>query len=828
MAIARTVRLGATEVDIGSLVRDPRGVADIIADDLEADFQEARYKNFNQKLYPFADAADIAEWDGYLTSRYAPLYLNFDADCHDCPLGPCDLKMAAGRCGLDGVAYQARLSLRRTCRGCLSQMADSRELLVHAVKLAGEEAGVSWGKHHDRSDTSHIGLLTALYPRNVRDLIRAMSYAEEQLGKLLLASYTGYNPDELERMALHAGSVLIVAMDVAEMVKTNFFGFNNASDHELTEMANWPPPNVLGGLGNVQPGKPVLTFIGDGFLAAWYAVKRLKDEGSAEKVEVCGIGPAGHDTVRFYSDARVLGPATAASKLTKFGLSDVLVAGPSCINWDFTADAAAAGSKLIWTGKSGHASLPDRSDDPVEAIVRDLAHESAGAWIRDAEKAAEVAVKLVSQVKRARPTFLSDEQVKAEAAKCDEDCDLCSNSCPNGLLVGQALRKARSEGVSALLKVEDGCYACGRCAEVCPRKIRLMDLIMSALAARAPEDKLKMRAGRGPVSRVETTSWAFGSIMGNCPGIFHVMGCGDAKHRGDLGWLAYELTWRNCIVFTAGCAAGDVGRYYNEKKGKYIYEEFGAEGQPRNIMNCGACSGCANVIDQALKWPRSGTGISHYGNFAETADTGHNLIAPTAIVWGALTDRMYAITAAWVRGGIPVIVGPDSAFAWKRAMLRNKWRWEDWWAYSVFDGRKMLVDPSPSAMVLPVETKEEAITYALVLAMRAADIRDNRQIRLETYIEFFLKFYGDFPDDWRLYVRSDWELPLRYKSRMLRMLREDYGWDIDRLKVKKARHPDGRLLEIGEFGRQYGAMAFPTTKVPRLVSRKQAKEVKAR
>lgn len=243
-------------------------------------------------------------------------------------------------------------------------------------------------------------------------------------------------------------------------------------------------------------------------------------------------------------------------------------------------------------------------------------------------------------------------------------------------------------------------------------------------------------------------------------------------------------------------------------------------------MNCGACSACAHVIDQAMKWPRSGAGISHYGNFAETADTGHNLIAPTAIVWGALTDRMYAIVAAWVRAGISVIVGPDSAFSWKRAMVHSKWRWEDWWSYSVLDGHKMLVDPSPSAMVIPVETKEEAITYGLVVSMRPADIRDTRQIRLETYIELFQKFFGDFPDDWHLYVRSDWELPLRYKSRMLRMLREDHGWDIERLKVKRARHPDGRLLDMGAFAASYGAMALPITRVPRLVARKKAESLK--
>lgn len=820
MPSKRTVRLGSTEVDISTLVRDPRGIEDMVADDLESDYQEARFKNFNQKMYPFADAADLAEWDGYLMTRYPPLYLNFDAMCTDCPMGPCNLKMAVGHCGLDGASYQARLSLRKTCRGCLSQVTDNRQTLDHAIKIVGPDATVTWGEHHDRSDASHIGLMTAMWPRTVRDLAVVAGYVEAQIAKLLFASYNGHDSGALEGMALHAGSMLMVSMDVSELLRTNFFGFNNASDHELTDMANWPPTNVLGGLGSLQPGKPVLTFMGDAFLSSWYAVKQLKEAGLADKVEMCGIGSVAHDIVRFYSDARILGPMTAGSKLISYGVSDVIVASTACINWDFMPEARKAGTKVIWTGTESALGLPDQTDDAVEKTVDGLLGAAPGAWIRDVEKAAQVAVRLVTMLKRKPMAFMSDEQVKAEAGKCRADCDKCSNVCPNGLLVGQALRKAATQGIAALKNIEDGCYSCGHCQVACPEKLRLDDMIMSALSAKAPDDKLKMRAGRGPVSRTETTSWAFGSLMGNCPGIFHIFGCGDAKNRGDLGDIAYELTWRNGIVFTAGCAAGDIGRHFNKNKGKYLFDEFGAEGQPRNIMNCGACSGCAHVIDQALKWPRSGAGISHYGNFAETADTCHNLIAPTAIVWGALTDRMYAIVAAWVRGGISVIVGPDSAFSWKRAMVHSKWRWEDSFGYSVLDGRKMYVDPTPSSMIMPVETKEEAVTYAMALSMRAADIRDTRQIRLETYIELFSKLFGDFPDDWQLYVRSDWELPLRFKSRMLRILRETYGWDIDRLKVKHAKHPDGRLLDMGDFGHEYGSMAFPSTKLLRLVSRK--------
>lgn len=824
MSAKKSVRLSGSVIELDSVIRDTRGEAgDMIADALVADFQEARLKTFKQKLFPFADAADIAEWDTYLVERYAPLYMSYEATCSDCGLGPCNLNMGVGRCGLDATAYQARISLRRTCRGTVSQVGESRELLNHAIKVFGPDQPVSWGKLHDRSDTNHISLMTGMWPVDLKSLNRAMSYVEEQMSKLFMASFDGTDASELERNALHAGSMLLTAMNVAELLKMSCFGFTNASDHELTEMINWPPANVLGGLGNVQPGKPVLTFLGDDFLTAWYAVKQLKEKGIADKVEVCGIGAAAHEIIRFYDSCRVLAPGAVTRKIVRYGVSDVIVAGSACINWDFLPDAKKSGASVIWTSKERNIGLPDRTGDPVDAIVDDLAGGGEGAWIRDVEKAAEVAVKLLPRVKRTPTALLTEQQVQREARKCKADCDLCVGECPNGMLVGPALRKAKTEGVKALSTVEEGCYSCGACEAVCPQKIPLMDVIVAALAAKAPEDKLKMRAGRGPVPRVETTTWAFGSMWGNCPGIFHILGCGDARNRQELGWLAYELAWRNAIVFVGGCGAGEAGRYFNKDKKQYLYEEFGAEGQVRNVINCGGCSAACHIADQALKWPRSGAGISFYANYAETADCHHNLLAPTLIIWGSLSDRMYAIAAAWVRAGMSVIVGPNSGFSWKRHMVHSKWQWEDWWTLMTFGGKRRFVEPAPYSMIIPVETKEEAITAAEVSIIRPADIRDARQIRIETYLEFSQKYFGEFPDDWALFVRSDWELPLRFKSRLLRILRENYGWEIDRLQVKKAKHPDGRLLGMGEFGKEFGVMAQPVTKVPRLVVKEEIK-----
>ena len=822
MSEKKTFRLGNSDIPVEDAVRDPRGIEDIIIEAMEADFQAARYTTFDQRLFPFADAADLAEWDSFLIGRYPPLYTGSPGSCSDCPLGPCDLKAGNGLCGLTGVASQARQSLRRTCQGCLSQFLDSRELLNYALKIYGPDHSVEWGKMHDRSDTSHIGLMTAMWPKNLADLNRVLSYAEEQLNKLFAASFTGLDPLETEQMVLHTGSILLAAMNVSELVKMNCFGFTNASNEDIMTTINWPPANILGGLGNVEPGKPALTFLGDNFLPGFCAVKQLQEENLSEKVEICGIGPAGHDIIRFYDRCRILGPMTQARKLVRHGISDVIVAGDACIDLSFLGDAKIAGTKVIWTSRAKNIGLPDYSDETVEKIVADLLAGAPGAWVRHTEKAAAAAVKLVQKISRPKSHLLSEEAVKKEAKRCREDCDRCSNVCPNGLLIGQQLRKVNAVGIAALKDIEEGCYLCGACEKVCPEKIPLENIIVAALDAWKDDDKLKMRAGRGPVARVETTAWAFGSMWGNCPGIFHILGCGDTRSREELGWIAYNLTWRNAIVFTAGCGAGEIGRYFNKEKGQYVYEQFGTEAQLRNLINCGSCTACSHIVDQALKWPRTGSGVAHYANFAETADIEFNIIAPTLIVWGALPDRMHALVASWVRAGMSAVIGPNSGFEWNRYLMGNKWKWEEWWSYMGYGGEKQYHEPSPSAMIIPVETKEEAITQALAISLRPVDIRDARQTRLDTWIELSEQFFQEFPDDWQLFARSDWELPIRYKSRLLRELREKHGWDIDRLHVKRAKHPDGRLLEMGEFSKEYSAMTKAITKLKRMIARGSA------
>src|SRR3990170_4708960 len=296
--------LGSSEVDITKVCRDIRGVEDIVLWAVENDWMENRFQQFDTRIFPFTDQADVSEWDSHLLDRYTPLYCNTVETCTDCPLGPCNLSSGKGVCGLEFEGYQARLSLRKACRGCSTQMVHSRELLDYAIKVFGGQ--------------------------NLADLDRALAYAEAQLVKLSSASFTGTDAIELEGMVFHAGSMLMIGKDVIELIKMSLFGLTNASDHEVSEMIDWPEVNVVGGLGNVEPGKPVITFMGDTFLLAYLVANQLKEKGLTEKVEVCGIGPAGDDLARFYERVRPLAPMTKARKILRYGISDVLVGGSSC------------------------------------------------------------------------------------------------------------------------------------------------------------------------------------------------------------------------------------------------------------------------------------------------------------------------------------------------------------------------------------------------------------------------------------------------------------------------------------------------------------------
>jgi acetyl-CoA decarbonylase/synthase complex subunit alpha len=804
------VPLGRLKVDLRKIVRDLRGIEDQVRWIVQNDWQETRWSQFKQRIFPFADAADIAEWDKAHLARTEPVYTSCEDACNDCPQGPCNLSKAKGKCGLTLEAYQAKISLKIACRGCLSQVKASRELLTYALKVFGRDKELVLGKstYVDETDMTTAGCFTAqtYHHRPLSELERTQAYVEEQLTKLMLASQFGVGSvEDFEEMVFHAGSILLAAQTVAELIKTNCFGFPNAADNEQVVNINFPPPTTIVGLGSLEREKPAIMIIGDDFLPGWVATELLKKEGLTEKIELCGVGPAADDGIRFSDHFRNLGPILQATKIIRSGIADVIIASTACINLDILDAARRTETRVIWTGKEQSLGLPDRIDDPVEDIVKDLIGGAEGVWIRDPEKAAEVAVKAVQQIrgKRKGNYVLSEERVKAEATKCQEGCDLCFTVCPNSLLLNKAVKAARTEGVKALAQVEKACFLCGKCEESCPGNVALLDLMVAAQEVRAPQEKFEMRAGRGPVTRQEAVTMAY-ALAGNISGFVYILGCGGAD-PDELAWMANEMTKGGFGTGVAGCAGTQVARYYDEVEQKFVFRKYPSEVNAKNLLNCGACSATHHLHDWVPKWVRTGTFVSHYGNFAETMDVMYPLWLGATIIWGANVERMYAIAAALARAGHPVVVGPASEWGWKRFLLGDKWDWRKWWIYDILEKRRRITEPAKKHLIIPVETKEEAITMAKGCIFYCSSVADTQVPHLELYLEWSDTFFGEFPDDWYKYIRGPLEFPLRFKARMIKDLGEKYGWETGRMVVTKARHPDGRLMTFDEFRREYSA-----------------------
>ena len=800
----RIAHVGSLEVDISTVVRDPRGHEDEIVEIMENDFVEGRHSNFGGWITLLPDAADIAELDYALLSRYPPLYTQPNGVCTDCGLGPCNLKESQGKCGLDMEAFQGRLSLRKACRGCMTQLVASRQLLNYALKRWPEDTPVSMGEILGISDHAPaISVLSGIHVETLRDLNRALSYGEEQLAKLFQASYSGTGTAvNFESMVLHAGSVLLLTMGVAELLKISCYGFISAANQPLDGIEQFPPATLTGGWASMESGKPVIAFVGDDFLPAWCAIDHMKQNGLTDKIEICGMGSAGDDIVRFYDRCRVVAPMVRAPKAIRNGVFDVVVVSPGCIPLDLLSQAERVDSKVIWVGHNGISNLADSTDEPLDKIVEALLHGEKAVWIRDVEKAGEVAVKLAQKVKRSGNYIISDDEAMKQSKGHKQDCDICSSVCPNGLPVSRAVRELSKGDWKGFFEVEKGCNFCGKCDEACPSKVQLRDIIVAAERKQAGTDKFTMRPGRGPISITELLQSAFAVGWGSIPAMVTIFGCGDAK-KEEIAWIASELLNGGCMVFVAGCAGAEVARSFSQAKKKYLFQEYAGTCASRNIVNCGSCSAICHAVPMYLMLRPSG-GIPLFGNIPPLGDSISLGGAQSVIMWGALPDRMYAVAAAWARLGSTVIVGPASSSGWNRYLVGDRYDRSKWWVYHGETGKRREVEPVKEHCIVPVETKEEALTMLARSVLNVRDYRESRATHLEVMIDYFERFYQQLPEDWPLFVRSDFELPPRYRRRMVNLLGSEYGWETEGVKVKRAKNRDGKLMTMSEFSANYG------------------------
>jgi len=816
----RIAKVGNTEVDITTTVRDIRGHEDLIHECIETTWSENLLNQIKVWLTPYPHASEIEEIDHFLLDRYPPLYTSIEKTCNSCQQGPCDLDKLRGACGLDMETYQAKLSLQTSCRGLATMLSSARDLLNYCLKEYGEDAEVKWGKNVAYG-MMNVNALVGFSPRNLSEANKVMTYFEDQLTELLAATSVGFESSaiDLESKALHAGALLLSCMDLLEFLKFSFFDFIWSPEMSLKDLPTWPEPNIQTGLGTVDTSKPVVVFMGFDFLPAWYSVNYTKANSLEDKVEIAGIGSVGHDLARFYDKTRILISPIKAGKVLRMGLPDVLVVSDTCCRSNILEDAAKTNIKVIATSFKQNMGLLDRIEESVDDIVNELLSGAPAVLITDPEKAGEVAVKLAEKVKSQRKGnyLLSEEDIKGQAAKCDS-CDACFRACPNSLQISIAAKASADGDNSKLSELQDKCIYCGRCEEVCPQGIPVIDLILGSAEKIIKEDKSVIRAGRGTFSNVEVRDWAI--TVFSCPSTVGIMGCGNSKGSDmDIAYIANELVSNNYAVSIGGCVASEIARYKDEKTGKSMYEIYPNLQNPRCLVNTGGCSSQAYPVNIAFyKVGYMGFRCPYRASYAMQTEFILRF-SRAVLIWGVETEMMYTMASGYARAGVPVIVGP-SGFKFKRYMMGNKNDGSKWWAYHGNTGEKKEVDAVPEHMIIPVETPDEALALIPKMSFVFQEMEAARQNKFDLYLNYYNKKFGELPSDWHMYVRKEVELPVTKKAKLLRLLEEEHGWEIDRKRgmIIKARHRDGRLLPIEQYLEEYGFKAGQyCTLLPRMV-----------
>ncbi|MDO8473589.1 MAG: hypothetical protein Q7T05_07220, partial [Dehalococcoidia bacterium] len=688
---------GRYDLDLTKHVISKPGIRwDWLIEDMEEDAPEHRMRSIEEfRLAPLANAEDIAEWDIEVVNKvHPPMYA-----------------LSKGQ-NEQGAALE---SLKDVLAGSKSQMLSARRALDYATNKFPRDKKVTFGSQMDNLDGTFISMLAGFHPWSLERLGAAMKYAEDQVKRAEAVAADGKaTVPDLESHSMHVGSMVLISQEILELIKVTFFGYSSAGSLSLADVA-WYPLPIWTGRGMMEKGKRSVVFVGDDFIPMSLFVDRLKASNSTEKYEVCGIGQAGDDLPRFYDRARWTAPMVRAKKVLRTGVFDVIVGSDACMYLDLIAEAKRTNSKLVWIGANSLGSLKDRSSDAADAIARDVLGSEGAAWVKDMDKAAEVIAKVLEGTSERKGSYVMDEaKAKAEASRCRENCDLCSYSCPNAVMISRGIKAIkRGEGLKSLSELEKNCCLFGKCDNVCPEKIPISDMMVAAYAQKAPNDKFLFRAGRIFATNSEIRSYGYTAFPGNCPGWFAVVGCGRSNPE-DLQWMANDLASRNGIVSMAGCTAGDIGHYYDADDRKWFMQKYPYWMQPRACANYGGCSACMALPMVTVKYSRGGTGVTTVANYVENVDIAQPIFVSATIVWGSLPERMYSIVRGLIRSGQPVVVGPVSGLEekWKGLMPGNKWDWKRYYSYDALTRKKRVVEPFPKHMLMVAETKEEAVNMA--------------------------------------------------------------------------------------------------------------------
>ncbi len=712
---------------------------------------------------PLPSLTDLRHWDMRLLRTYKPFYAPFCDLCCLCTYGKCDLTEARrGACGIDIATQQARIVLLACCMGLAAHAGHARHVVDYLIDKLGEDHPIDLGSAI-AVEAPNIRTVLGLKPKTLGDLRKAIEYVEREFVHLVSATHFGQEGHYLdyESKALHAGMLDHVAMEVADIAQ--IVGFNFPASQADT-------PLVDIGWGAVDKSKPIILVVGHNPATSTNIVDALRKEGLEDQVEVCGICCTAIETTRYTPRAKIIGPLSRQLFFVRTGLADVIVTDEQCIRTDIWIEAKKVGSALIATSDKACYGLEDATDMPVDEIVRQMVEEGKQFLILDHEKAGEVAVKVALKLAPKRKKELITAEEAKELAKNCRQCGLCEQVCPNMLGIGKALKDASEGNFEALRRAFERCIGCGKCEQECPRDVPIFKIFQAVMG----EETWKIRAGRGPIMDTEIRKVGAPIVLGTIPGVLAFIGCSNFPDAIDeVALMVEEFAKRNYIITLSGCSAM-VAAMRKDAEGRTVYEKFPPDFDAGGVVNVGSCVANSHISGAAIKIANIFANLPLRANYEVIADYIINRIGACGIAWGAMSQKAASIATGFNRWGIPALLGPHSS-KYRRQYL--SYMEEDDW--TVMDGRERKAvdtqEPAPVHLCYVVETLEQAMVMIPKLCIRHNDTPEGRAIKLFNYCDLHLKYKGTLPDDLHLYVRSERDIPIFFKSEILEFLKEK-GW----------------------------------------------------
>lgn len=742
--------------------------------------------------YPKPGVATLRDWDFKIANRYKIFYAPADDTCTLCTYGPCDLTgNIRGACGIDMAGYSGKIVLIACLMGTCAHSAHGRHLYHWCLDKFGD-------MKFDMGD--EILVDSPLYqtimgskPRTLTDFGEGLSYLEEEVVQLMAATHTGqegYYMD-FESKALHAGMLDLLGMEICDMLQIVAYDMpRGAADAPLIEI----------GMGTLDQNKGVLIAYGHNLAAGAEAMIYAESQNLWDKVDIGGVCCTAHDLNRIGLGAganvpkgigtkpKVAGAMGWWRKMIRSGVMDTIMVDEQCVFCDVLDDAQKRKIPLIATTDKIMLGLPDRTNDPADAIVADLvSFKIPGVAILDPKKAGEVGIKTAIAVKPKRAeakaaSTITEEQFKAYLDKCT-GCNQCAFVCPPHTTISDLIAEAKKGNLEPFSALYETCVGCARCEQICPQGIPVMDMYEYANRLYVKDQKFLMRAGRGPARDTEIRKVGAPIVLGTIPGVIALVGCSNyPKGTKEAYDMAKEFVDRGYIVVTSGCMAMDMSLYKNEE-GKTIWEQYPGGFDGRNICNTGSCVSNANIADAAIKVATIFAHRNHRANFDDMADYILSKVGACGVAWGPYSQKAAAIATGCNRLGVPVVVQPHSVM-YRRSFVGRADKPEDWMVIDARDGKMQQIEPAPEAMLYIAESKEEAMCEMAKLCLRPSDNSMGRSIKLTHWCDISMKYFGKLPDDWHIYVRDVKDLPLTYQQQMMKELEEKHGWKID-WKAKK-------------------------------------------